>query len=416
MYVRKRLDASYRDLLKALMFCLKPDKSREGLSEELCQIWSNRGDALTAFSVRTALDAWLSTLTLPKGSEVVMTGINIPDMVYILEHHDLKIVPVDLDLETLEIESGALENAITPKTRIVLIAHLFGTRTSMNPIFKITSKYTNILVAEDCAQAFSGMDGYFGDDRSDISLFSFGAIKTATALGGAMFRIRNPEQRQALSKKLAEHPKQRRAYFAKKIIKYTLLKTLTLRPVYDLFIRVCQLASKDFDEIIISSVRGFNSKNLINLIRQQPCTAQLSLLKRRLIQYSSDKLDQRRRTGSYLNRALPRRLRSVGSLNKHHTWWLFAVSIINGKALVEELREAGFDATTSSTQLCAMPSERGAIPTCEQFMEGVVYLPVYDGVPEKDLNRMTAILHERPALFYREVKPEPALASMPSGK
>ena len=398
------------------MFCLKPDKSREGVTEDLCQIWSNRGDALPAFSVRTALDAWLSTLTLPRGSEVVMTGINIPDMVYILEHHDLKIVPVDLDLETLEIESGALENAITPKTRIVLVAHLFGARTSMSPIFKITSKYPDILVAEDCAQAFSGMDGYFGDDRSDISLFSFGAIKTATALGGAMLRVRNPELQQALSKRLAEYPKQRRTYFAKRILKYTLLKTLTLRPVYDLFIRICQLVGKDFDEIIISSVRGFDSKNLINLIRQQPCTPQLSLLKRRLIQYSSDKLDQRRHTGSYINGALPKRLRSAGSLNRHHTWWLFAVSVIDGKALVEELREAGFDATTSSTQLCAMPNERGAIPACEQFMEGVVYLPVYDGVPEEHLNRMAAILHEHPALFRPEVEPEAALASMPSGK
>jgi len=84
--------------------------------------------------------------------------------------------------------------------------------------------------------------------------------------------------------------------------------------------------------------------------------------------------------------------------------------------LVEELRAAGFDATTSSTQLCAMPSERGTIPACEQFMEGVVYLPVYNGIPEEHLNRMAAILHERPALFRPEVEPEPALASMPSGK
>jgi len=33
-----------------------------------------------------------------------------------------------------------------------------------------------MLIVEDCAEAFSGLD-YLGDDRADISLFSFGGIK-----------------------------------------------------------------------------------------------------------------------------------------------------------------------------------------------------------------------------------------------
>ena len=414
MYVRKKLDASYRDLLKALMFCLIPDKNRQKLAEELCKTWSNRDDALPALSVRTAFDAWLSILNLPRGSEVIMTGINIPDMVNILEYHGLQIVPVDLDLETLEITDNALENAITPKTRIVLVAHLFGARASMSPIFNVTNQHPDILVAEDCAQAFTGVDGYLGDDRSDISLFSFGPIKTATALGGAMLRIQSPVQRKAVRGKLEKHPLQTHTYFARKTLKYTLLKTLTLRPIYGLFIKACQLLDKDFDEIIISSVRGFNSKNLISLIRHQPCYAQLLLLKHRLAQQTSKSLNQRLQIGDHLNQMLPKRLQPAGGRNPQHSWWLFAVSVTNSKALVEELREAGFDATSSSTQLCAMPGKNGAAPWCEKYMQGTVYLPIYEGIKEADLDRVASILHEHPPSICPEPEQEPSLVSSSS--
>jgi len=414
MYVRKKLDASYRDLLKALTFCLPLTRSRKKLTKHLCETWSNQGDALPALSVRTALDAWLSILNLPRGSEVIMTGINIPDMVNILEHHGLQIVPIDIDIETLEISDNALENAITPKTRIVLIAHLFGARTSMSPIFRVTDQHPDILVAEDCAQAFTGVDGYLGDDRSDISLFSFGPIKTATALGGAMLRIQSPKQRKAVRGKLEKHPLQTHTYFARKTLKYILLKTLTLRPIYGSFIKACQLLDKDFDEIIISSVRGFNSKNLISLIRHQPCYAQLLLLKHRLAQQTSKSLNQRLQIGDHLNQMLPKRLQPAGGRNPQHSWWLFAVSVTNSKALVEELREAGFDATSSSTQLCAMPGKNGAAPWCEKYMQGTVYLPIYEGIKEADLDRVASILHEHPPSICPEPEQEPSLVSSSS--
>lgn len=37
----------------------------------------------------------------PKGSEVIMTGINIPDMIKIIEAYGYVPVPVDLNVDTL---------------------------------------------------------------------------------------------------------------------------------------------------------------------------------------------------------------------------------------------------------------------------------------------------------------------------
>ena len=397
MYVRKQLDLSYRDLVAALAFCLRPGWKRHHLESDLEQLWSDQNDAVVTLSVRTAFDAWLTAINFPRGSEVIASGINIPDMARILEHHGLKIVPVDLDLQTLEIRTDDLQEAITPKTRIVLVAHLFGARMEMEPIFEITDQYPQILVAEDCAQAFSGTDDYRGHDKSDISLFSFGSIKTATAFGGAMSRLRDTDQRKAMQNILNSYKAQPASYFAKRTLKYGCIMALAHRWTYSLFVRTCCLLEIDYDEFIVSAIRGFKGNNLIKLIRQQPALPQLALLRRRLRYYRRADLDGRCHAGNHLNHQLPASLRSAGFRNPHHTWWLFPVSVKNKSALVQELQTIGFDATASSSQLCAMTGGDDPTPECAGFMEGAVFLPVYGGIPDQTLDRMATVLRNHQA-------------------
>ena len=66
---------------------------------------------------------------------------------------------------------------------MILVAHLFGSRVDLAPLAR-----PGVLLVEDCAQSFRG-PGARGDPPADVSLFSFGSIKTATALGGALVRV-----------------------------------------------------------------------------------------------------------------------------------------------------------------------------------------------------------------------------------
>jgi dTDP-4-amino-4,6-dideoxygalactose transaminase len=98
-----------------------------------------------------------------------------------------------------------------------------------------------------------------------------------------------------------------------------------------------------------------------------------------------------------LNHQLPASLRSAGFRNPHHTWWLFPVSVKNKSALVQELQTIGFDATASSSQLCAMTGGDDPTPECAGFMEGAVFLPVYGGIPDQTLDRMATVLRNHQA-------------------
>ncbi len=415
MFARKQIDIGYRDLAAALGYCLWPGLSRRRLETELTRLWSDDGDAVTALSVRTAFDCWLSTQNLPRGSEVIVSGINIPDMARILEHHGLQMIPVDVDLATMEILTDELEDAITPRTRLVLVAHLFGSRMDLDPVFEITGQHPKILVVEDCAQAFDGCEGYRGDARSDLSLFSFGAIKTASALGGAMARVRDAAVRERMRAMMADYPAQRRAYFFKRALKFAALKTLGLNWIYTAFTQACKMFGVDYDLLVVNAVRGFKG-DLIPLLRRQPALPQLALLQRRLRQCPRARLTARRQAGQRVNHQLPTPLRCAGHANPHNTWWLFPVFTENKTELVTDLRAQGFDATASSSQLCAMEGEDGAAVDCEDFMDGTVYVPVYAGIPNEALDRLAATLRQHAqatqsleALPMEEPELEPAI-------
>ena len=98
--------------------------------------------------MRSGFDLYLSALALPRGSEVLVSAVNIRDMVEILEHHGLVAVPVDLELATLAPQAGAWEQAITPHTRAILVAHLFGSRVPMRPVLDLAARH-RLLMIED---------------------------------------------------------------------------------------------------------------------------------------------------------------------------------------------------------------------------------------------------------------------------
>src|SRR5262249_26846028 len=103
--------------------------------------------------------------------------------------HGLIAVPVDLDPHTAGPTLESLGRARSVRTRAVLVAHLFGGRLPLDDLLAFARTH-RLFVIEDCAQAFEG-DGWLGTCGVDASLFSFGTIKTATALGGAIVRVQD---------------------------------------------------------------------------------------------------------------------------------------------------------------------------------------------------------------------------------
>ena len=189
MIPRGKIDIGWSDLLYGLGCCGWPG-DRKRVQRKVEAFWSDRAGALACLSVRSGFDLLLQSYALPPGSEVLVSAITIRDMTRILEEHQLVPVPVDLDMKRLEVKPHCLERGLTPKTRALLVAHIFGSRMDLDPVAGFARQH-QLLLIEDCAQAYLGND-YRGHPDSDVAMFSFGPTKTNTALGGAVLRIQTP--------------------------------------------------------------------------------------------------------------------------------------------------------------------------------------------------------------------------------
>jgi len=391
MWVRKRIDIGWLDLLSGLTNCFLP-RSRSVASQAAEAAWTTDGRAFACLSVRSGLDLLLRSLALPAGSEVLVSAMTIPDMVRIIEHHGLVAVPIDLHGHDMSPQAELLESAVTPQTRAILVAHLLGGRFDMVLFIEFAQQHA-LLLLEDCAQAFEG-DRYLGDDEADVSMFSLGPIKTATALGGGLFRVKDESLLNRMRSRQAEYPVQSRWFFLKRVLFYCLLKWLGGRIVFGLFVRACRLFGRDFDEVVNGSIRNFPEEDFFMSLREQPSLPLLRLIARRITQYDNRDLDRRSARGHLLASLLPSG-NCPGASATPHSYWIFPLQVSDQPATIAALRVAGFDSTAdNSLQPVVQPADRPELDphVARNLLARSIYLPLYPEMPEAEIRRMASVL------------------------
>jgi dTDP-4-amino-4,6-dideoxygalactose transaminase len=396
MWPRKQLDIGWIDLAFGLAQATVSRKRPEA-ADVIGTGWLPADEAVIALSVRTGWDLLLAALELPAGSEVITSAVTIPDMVRIIEEHGLVPMPVDIDAATLEVDTDQLERLITPRTRAILVAHLFGSRMEMGPIIEVARRH-DLLVVEDCAQAFVGRE-YAGHADSDCALFSFGPIKTATALGGAVLRVRNDAVRARMTELQQAYPVQSRWTYLKRLAKYAGFCVLSRPRVYGLAVWIHQRMGVDYDQALGNAAHSFGASEFFTQIRRQPCVPLVRMLARRLATFQrrgEARLRRRAARGHELAHTLPEGM-VVGDQNLTHTFWVMPVRVGNRAAVITALRAAGFDATELSS-LIVVPAGH-EIPASElppaTWLKEMVFLPSGDDLPGSEWQRQVAILEDR---------------------
>lgn len=144
----------------------------------------------------SGLDAlWIAfrILGIGAGDEVIVQGNTYIASVMGITINGATPVFVEPD-EYNNIDASKIEEKITDKTKAILVVHLYGQASNMEPIVALTKKY-NLKLVEDCAQShgacFNGkMTGTFGD----IGCFSFYPSKNLGAFGDAGAIVTNDSQ------------------------------------------------------------------------------------------------------------------------------------------------------------------------------------------------------------------------------
>lgn len=146
--------------------------------------------------VGNGLDAlWIAfrILGIGQGDEVVVQANTYIASVMGISINGATPVLVEPD-EYFNIDVDKIEQAVTERTKAILVVHLYGQASNMTPIMEIAHKY-NLRVVEDCAQSHGAchngqMTGTFGD----IGCFSFYPSKNLGAFGDAGAMVMHSEE------------------------------------------------------------------------------------------------------------------------------------------------------------------------------------------------------------------------------
>lgn len=133
-----------------------------------------------------ALEVAMKALRIPDGSEVILPSFTIISCAAAIVRAGLIPVLVDADPYTWNMDSTAIEEKITQKTKAIMVVHIYGLPTDMQPVLHLAEKY-GLRIIEDAAemhgQAYNGKPcGSFGD----LSTFSFYPNKHITTGEGGM--------------------------------------------------------------------------------------------------------------------------------------------------------------------------------------------------------------------------------------
>lgn len=149
--------------------------------------------AITVNSGTAALHIAIGACEVGPGDEVIVTPYTMSASATSIMMSNAIPVFVDIEEKTFCMDAKKIEEAITPRTKAVVVVHLFGCSANMDEIMKIAKKH-NLYVIEDCAQALGATyKGKFVGTIGDIGIFSLNQHKTITC-GEGGFAITNNEK------------------------------------------------------------------------------------------------------------------------------------------------------------------------------------------------------------------------------
>lgn len=146
-----------------------------------------------------ALELAAELCELTPEDEVLIPTHTFTSSAYPFLRQGAKIVWVDMDAQTRVSEVAQYEAQRTPRTKVIVVVHLYGYSVNMREIRTWADQH-NILIVEDNAQSLGAVrDGVKTGELGDFSVASFHSHKNITTLGeGGMLSVRDQKYSQVI--------------------------------------------------------------------------------------------------------------------------------------------------------------------------------------------------------------------------
>jgi len=146
------------------------------------------------------------------GDEVITTPFTFISSAWGISYVGAKPVFVDVEEGTYNLDPAKIAAAVTPRTKGIIVVHLFGQPAQMDPIMAVARQH-NLFVIEDCAQAVGAR--YQGTPvgvMGDVGTFSFYPTKNLGGCGEGGALVSQQEALHIRARQIRVHGSDRRYY------------------------------------------------------------------------------------------------------------------------------------------------------------------------------------------------------------
>jgi len=172
-------------------------------------------------SCTAALEMSAILIDIKKGDEIIMPSYTFVSTANAFVLRGAKIIFVDINPETMNIDETLIEAAITKNTRAIVLVHYAGISCDIDKVIEI-SKRRKLYLIEDAAQA---MEGYYKNKPlgtfGDIGTYSFHETKNYTSGGEGGLLIINNKSLVERAEVIREKGTNRTKFFRGEVDKYS---------------------------------------------------------------------------------------------------------------------------------------------------------------------------------------------------
>lgn len=142
--------------------------------------------AVAVNSGTSGLHLCVRALDLKAGDEVITTPFSFVASANVLLYEKAAPVFADIDPHTLNIDASKIEAAVTPRTKAIMVVHVFGRPSPMREIGEIARRYDLKIIEDACEALGAEYDDRRAGNLGDCGVFAFYPNKQITTGEGGM--------------------------------------------------------------------------------------------------------------------------------------------------------------------------------------------------------------------------------------
>jgi perosamine synthetase len=169
----------------------------EALTEQLCE-FHGVSESILCASGTAAVELALRGVRVGPGDEVILAAYDFKANFQNVLTIGATPVLVDIDPLSWQLDVSQLEDAVSEKTKAIIVSHLHGGYVPMQPVMELADRH-GISVLEDACQATGAiLDGRRAGATGHVGVLSFGGSKLMTSGRGGAVMTNRPEVSQRI--------------------------------------------------------------------------------------------------------------------------------------------------------------------------------------------------------------------------